>query len=239
MSARRVLFAGVATTVIGMLVAALAFGQEIVPIKITAKATVTPNKAGTPSHPQGVRIGVDARIQIPHDFDPPLVQTVDVWFPKGGLYNGRKFPTCSQAAMAHGGVKVCPPRSIMGHGVGTADADGVTTHPTLTVVNGGQDKVYFYVVLTVPARVQQPVLGTITKVNSPRWSYKLHVNVPRNLQIVAGIPLRLERFRSTVGRGDWLATIGCPRDHRWRYHVETSYDSGQVVNTDGSVTCRS
>jgi hypothetical protein len=239
MSARRVLLAGIATPVIGMLVAALAFGQDVVPIRITAKATVTPNKAGTPAHPQGVRIGVDARIQIPHDFDPPLVQTVDVWFPKGGLYNGGKFPTCSQAAMAHGGVKVCPPRSIMGHGVGTADADGVTTHPTLTVVNGGPDKVYFYVVLRVPARVQQPVLGTITKVNSPRWSYRLHVAVPRNLQIVAGIPLRLERFRSTVGRGDWIATIGCPRDHRWRYHVETSYDSGQVVNTDGFVTCRS
>jgi hypothetical protein len=225
--------------VMGALVAALAFGQEVVPIKITAKARVTPNKAGTPSHPQGVKISVDARIQIPRDFDPPLVQTVDVWFPKGGLYNGHKWPTCSPAVMARSGPKACPPRSIMGHGVGTADADGVTTHPTLTVVNGGRDKVYFYVVLRVPARVQQAVLGTITKVNSPRWSYKLHVNVPRNLQIVAGIPLRLERFQSTVGRGDWIATIGCPRDRLWRYHVETSYDSGQVVNTDGSVACRS
>ena len=239
MSVRRVLLAGVATMVMGALVAALAFGQEVVPIKITAKARVTPNKAGTPSHPQGVRISVDARIQMPRDIDPPLVETVDVWFPKGGLYNGHKFPTCSPAAMARRGPKACPPRSIMGHGVGTADADGVTTHPTLTVINGGRDKVYFYVVLRVPARVQQAVLGTVTKVDSPRWSYKLHVKVPRNLQIVAGIPLRLERFQSTVGRGDWLATIGCPRDRLWKYHVETSYASGQVVNTDGSVACRS
>jgi hypothetical protein len=62
MFVRRVLLAGVATMVLGALVAALAFGQEVVPIKITAKARVTPNKAGTPSHPQGVRISVDARI---------------------------------------------------------------------------------------------------------------------------------------------------------------------------------
>ena len=31
-------------------VAALAFGQDVVPIKVTAVVKVTPNKAGTPSH---------------------------------------------------------------------------------------------------------------------------------------------------------------------------------------------
>jgi hypothetical protein len=220
-------------------VAALAFGQDVVPIKISAVVKVTPNKAGTPRHPQGVKIDARVRVDIPHDYDPPLVQAVDVWFPKGGLYNGAKFPTCSFATMEHSGLKHCPPRSIMGHGKGTADADGVTSYPRLTVVNGGATKVYFYVVLSTPARVQQPVLATITKLNSPRWSYKLHAAVPRNLQIVAGIPLRLETFHTVVGRGDWIATTYCPPDHRWRYHAETNYDSGQIVRTDGSVACRS
>jgi hypothetical protein len=220
-------------------VAALAFGQDVVPISITAKVTVTPNKAGTPKHPQGVVVDTRVTVKIPHDYDPPLVNTVDVWFPKGGLYNGAKWPTCSAATLQHSGPKGCPPRSIMGHGKGVADADGTKTYPTLTVVNGGARTVYFYVVLTRPARVQQAVAASLTKLDSPRWSYRAHVVIPRNLQIVAGIPLRLETFHATAGRGDWLATTSCPRDHRWRYHAETSYSSGQVVKTDGSVGCRS
>jgi hypothetical protein len=231
--------AGLVAAVAVLAAAALAFGQDVVPIKISAIVKVTPNKAGTPAHPQGVRIDVQARIDIPHDFDPPLVQTVDVWFPKGGLYNGGKYPTCNFAQMQRRGLSVCPAKSIMGHGSGVADADGTKSYPTLTVVNGGPNKVYFYVVLKVPARVQEPIAATITKVNSPRWSYKLHAAIPRNLQIVAGIPLRLHTFHSVVGRGDWIATIGCPSDHKWKYHVETSYDSGQVVFTNGSVACRS
>jgi hypothetical protein len=220
-------------------VAALAFGQDVVPISITAKVKVTPNKAGTPKHPQGVVVDTRVTIKIPHDYDPPLVDTVDVWFPKGGLYNGAKWPTCSEATLRRSGPKACPPRSIMGHGKGVADADGTKTYPTLTVVNGGARKVYFYVVLTSPARVQEPIAASLTKLNSPRWSYRAHVAIPRNLQIVAGIPLRLDTFHAVVGRGDWIATTSCPRDHRWRYHAETSYSSGQVVKTDGSVGCRS
>jgi hypothetical protein len=220
-------------------VAALAFGQDVVPISITAKVKVTPNKAGTAKHPQGVVVDTRVTIKIPHDYDPPLVNTVDVWFPKGGLYNGAKWPTCSEATLRRSGPKGCPPRSIMGHGKGVADADGTKTYPTLTVVNGGARKVYFYVVLTSPARVQEPIAASVTKLNSPRWSYRAHVAIPRNLQIVAGIPLRLDTFHAVVGRGDWIATTSCPRDHRWRYHAETSYSSGQVVKTDGSVGCRS
>ncbi|MCW2992923.1 MAG: hypothetical protein JWQ18_418 [Conexibacter sp.] len=220
-------------------VAALAFGQDVVPIKIAAKVKVTPDKAGTPAHPQGVRVDARITVDIPHDIDPPLVQSVDVWFPKGGLYNGAKWPTCNLQALRHSGPKACPARSIMGHGRGVADADGTKTYPTLTVVNGGANAVYFWVVLRSPARVQEPIPASIEKLTSGRWSYHAHANIPRNLQIVAGIPLRLDSFHAVVGRGDWIATTSCPKDHLWRYHAETHYDSGQNVATDGSVACRS
>ncbi|WCB92203.1 hypothetical protein DSM104299_00893 [Baekduia alba] len=221
--------------------AAIAFGQgDIVPIKISATVKVTPNKAGTPRHPQGVRIDARANISIPDDYDPPLVQTVDIWFPKAGNYNGGKFPTCGEAAMAHHGVSVCPKGSIMGHGRAKARADTVFTYPKITVVNGGATKVYFYVVLQVPARVAQPVAADISKLSgNPRWGYRLHAKIPRNLQIVAGIPLRYDSMHLLVGRGDWIATTSCPRDHRWRYHAEAAFDTGQVVKYDGSVGCRS
>ena len=228
----------VALAVAGAL-ATFAFGQDVVPIKITATVKVTPNKAGTPRHPQGVKIDARANIYIPSDYDPPLAQTVDIWFPKGGLYNGAKFPTCGEAALARRGLAACPKRSIMGGGHAKARADTVFTYPKITVINGGATRVYFYAVLKVPARVAEPVPADITKLSgNPRWSYKLHVKIPRNLQIVAGIPLRYDSLHTIVGRGDWLATTSCPADHRWRYHAEATYETGQVVKYDGSVACR-
>ncbi|MCW2983283.1 MAG: hypothetical protein JWR63_853 [Conexibacter sp.] len=237
---RRRTLAGIvfAVAAVGLL-ATLALAQDVVPIKITTRVKVTPNKAGTPKHPQGVKAEVWGTIDIPHDVDPPLVQSVDVWFPKDGIYNGTKFPTCSGAKMAHSGPSICPARSVMGHGTAVADADGVKTRPTVTVLNGGRDKVWFYVVLQHPARVAEPVRGTITKLIGSRWGYKVHVDIPRNLQIVAGIPLRVDSFHGIVGRGDWIATTHCPSDHRWRYHAEAHYSSGQIANVDGTVVCRS
>jgi hypothetical protein len=242
MMRRRFVVGGVAALVcaVGALLAAFAFAQDEVPIKITVTTKVTPNRAGTPKHPQGVRIDVRAKIFIPSDYDPPLVQHVDVWFPKGGLYNGAKYPVCNLRLLARRGPSVCPPKSIMGHGTAKARADTVFTYPKITVINGGASRVYFYTVLRVPARVAEPVIGDIVRLpGNPRWSYHLRVAIPRNLQIVAGIPLRLDELHGTVGRGNWLATTSCPSDHRWRYHAESTFSTGQLVKYDGSVGCRS
>lgn len=229
-----------ALAVAGALLAAFAFAQDVVPIRVTVTTRVTPNRAGTPKHPQGVRIYAKANISIPSDYDPPLVQHVDVWFPKGGLYNGAKFPVCNERLLARRGPSICPARSIMGHGSATARADTVFTYPRVTVINGGAKKVYFYTVLQVPARVAEPVVGDIQRLaGNARWSYHLRVTIPKNLQIVAGIPLRLDELHGTVGRGDWIATTSCPADHRWRYHAEASFSTGQLIKYDGSVGCRS
>jgi hypothetical protein len=220
-------------------VAALAFGQGVVPIKVSAIVKVTPNKAGTPAHPQPVKVEVRATIDIPHDYDPPLVESVTVWISKGGNYNGHKFPTCSFAAMQRSGLRTCPPRSIMGHATVRADADGVTTYPKITIVNGGATKFYFYAVLTSPARLQEALPVTVTKLTSGPWRYRWQFKIPRRLQIVAGIPLRAEAFHAIFGREDWLASTYCPPDRRWRWRAEGRYASGQVVPASGTVTCRS
>ena len=86
-------------------------------------------------------------------------------FPKGGLYNGAKFPKCSETTLARKGVSGCPKGSIMGKGSGKAMADDVPTYPKVTIVNGGAKRVYFYTVMTNPARVQAPIVGKITKLS--------------------------------------------------------------------------
>jgi hypothetical protein len=228
-----------AATGLTVALAALAFAQDTVPIEIRVDAKVVPNKAGSATHPQAVRIESHAYITIPEGYEPPLVDTVDVWFPKGGLYNGHKYPKCSQNVLARRGPSACRKGSIMGRGRGKATADDVFTYPKIAVVNGGRSKVFFYTVLTNPARVRMPVLGKLTKPGG-RWSYKLHVRVPHALQVVAGIPIVLRELHIKAGdpRKDWIATTSCPRDGRWRYHVLITFTTGQTKTYDGSVRCR-
>lgn len=223
---------------VAIAVAAVAIAQEPPPITLRTVTKVTPNKAGTPKKPRGVKIGVTAYIDMPADYDPPLVESVDVWFPKGGLYNGAKHPRCSESTLNRHGPSKCPRGSIMGRGRATARADDVPTFPQITVVNGGSKRVYFYTVMTNPARVQTPVVGKITKLRSSRWSYRLHATIPRKLQIVAGVPIHLQKLQVSAGKGDWLATTSCPPSKRWPYHAEVTFNTGQVIKHDGSVACR-
>jgi hypothetical protein len=218
---------------------AVALAQDEVPIVISVDAKVIPNRAGTKKHPQPVRVDVRAHVTIPEAYDPPLVDTVDVWLPKGGVYNGGRYPKCSEAVLARKGVRGCPRGSIMGHGTAKATADTVFTYPRITVVNGGAKRVFFYTVMDNPARVQAPIPAVITKPGG-RWAYRVHATVPKVLQVVAGIPIVLREAHVAAGSAhkDWLATTSCPRDHRWRYHVLITFTTGQVKTYDNSVRCR-
>jgi hypothetical protein len=234
----RVPFVVAAALFVAATAAALAVAQDTSPIRVTADAKVIPNKAGTPAHPQGVRIDVHAHITVPDAYEPPLVSAVDVWFPRGGVYNGARFPSCSENTLAREGLAGCPAGSIMGHGTGKATADTVFTYPKITVVNGGGSNVYFYTVMNNPARVQAPVPGTITRL-SGKWSYKLHTTIPRVLQIVAGIPIILRELHVSAGRRDWIATTSCPASRAWPYHVLVTFNTGETTTYDGTVACRS
>lgn len=233
---RRIAFVVVAlVTVAGG--SAMARAQGTSPITMSLDATVTPNKAGTKKHPQGVKLAVTAKFDISEAYDPPLVDPVTVLFPKGGLYNGAKYPKCSETTLARKGVSGCPKGSIMGKGSGKAMADDVPTYPKVTIVNGGARRVYFYTVLTNPARVQAPIVGKITKL-SGQYSYKLQAQIPKSLQIVAGVPIVLYELTLSGGKGDWLATTSCPADKRWRYHAEGLFTTGETIIYDDSVPCR-
>ena len=216
--------------------AGVAFGQSSPPITVTVFPKVTPNRAGTRAHPQGVHLNIRIDIGIPVNYEPPLVQEIDVWFPRGALYNGDRYPTCSARRMDAFGPTACPKGSIMGSGGGVARADTTLSYPKITIVNGGQRRVYFYTVLNNPARVQEPVAGDITTLSAP-WSYKLHVVIPKNLQIVAGVPLVLQSLHFAGGRGTWLSTTSCPASRQWDWKALAIFNNGQQIYTHGAVAC--
>jgi hypothetical protein len=190
---------------------------------VTATPTISPSKAGTTTHPQGVQLKVAFHWQTLGAASQPIVTKFHVLFPKGSLYNGASSPSCSLAKVSNG-PQACPKASIMGSGTGTAYADTTITHPAITVVNGGGSTVYFYTVLNNPARVQEPVIGHISRA-SGEWAYALDVTVPNNLRIVAGVPIELTSLNVTAGggsHGNWLATTSCPGGH-WPFSVTSSY----------------
>jgi hypothetical protein len=215
--------------------------QDSSPTTFTATATVSPNKAGTKKKPQGVKLSFTAKWVTTGDVEHPIIASGDVYIPKGGLYNGGKYPSCSAATLGHGGPSKCPPHSIMGEGSGVADADTATTKPQITVVNGGASKIYFWTVLTNPARVAAAVPATITK-QSGKWSYKVHFDVPESLQIVAGIPITLNSLKVTAGgkkyAKDWIATTSCPSTKKWAYSATANFKAGGSATYNGSTPCR-
>jgi hypothetical protein len=221
---------------IALVVAPASAQAQDAPTEVSVNAKVTPNKAGTKRKPRPVKLKVDVHWETPDGFEKPIVQSADALFPKGSLYNGAKYPKCSQNTLARRGTRACPKGSIMGKGRATAFADDVLTHPQITVVNGGARKVYLYTIMNVPARVQAPVPGTITKMRG-KWAYRVHFEVPRVLQIVAGVPIALRDFSVTAGKGDWLATTGCSGG-RWPFSVETFYSTGGSTTYEDSIRCR-
>lgn len=204
---------------------------------IKVKPTVTPNKAGTKKKPRKVKLKVHVDWTTAGDGEKPVTKSADVLFPKGSLYNGGKYPKCSQSVLSRSGPTKCPKGSIMGKGKASAYADDVMTYPKITVVNGGKSKVFLYTVMNNPARVQAPVPGTIKK-TSGKWAYKLHLTVPESLQIVAGVPIALKTFDVTAGgKNDWMATTSCTGG-KWPFSVETQFREGGSAKFESTTPCK-
>lgn len=63
--------------------------------------------------------------------------------------------------------------------------------------------------LNNPARVQEPVAGSVTRLRG-NFAYHLSTTIPQNLRVVAGVPIKFVALTVTAGRGDWLALSAPP-----------------------------
>jgi hypothetical protein len=209
-------------------IAGMLIGGAVVAAVASSAASVTavPARlnAGSPSHPQGVKLTAALSWQGLRPSNAPTINKIDLWFPTGTRYNGASYPSCSYARLNAAGPSACPKDSVMGSGVATAFADTVVTRPRITVVNGGRDRVYFYTVLNNPARVQVPVIGQITRLPG-RFAYHLSATIPPRLLVVAGVPIRFTALQVSAGRGTWLATTAPPAGIK----IVTSFSDGTKI----------
>jgi hypothetical protein len=230
--------AGCLTLAVLLATAALAQAQTQTPIEIDVDATVIPNKAGTPRHPQPVKLEVHAELVSELGYERPIMTGGRVLFPRAGNWNGAKHPKCALNKLNREGPGACPKGSIFGKGVAKAWADEVITKPKITVVNGGAKRVYFYTVLINPARVKTAVVGEIKQLRTGPWKYRLDYQVPVSLQVVAGVPITVVELDLTVGKGDYIETTSCPKNRRWPYKAWVYLNDGREIPITGSTPCR-
>jgi hypothetical protein len=200
---------------------------------LTVDIKITPAKAGSTDHPQGVELGLGLRLGSPKGVEPPQVKNLELEFPAGTSYGGGRVPSCDRARLEARGPGGCPIASITGHGKLLAYADTAPSAGRITVVNGGKDSLYFWMELDRPARVDGAAIGNIT----PRGGgYRLALSIPAKLQVVAGIPIALRELRVDAGRGTWLATTGCPGGH-WSFRGTARFSDGSSVARNTDVSC--
>lgn len=199
----------------GVAVIMLAAGTAV------ALASSATSGAPAPLKPGGVKLSTTFGWGGLSRARAPVITGFGLWFPAGSKYNGARYPSCSAKKIDAGGPAACPNGSIMGSGSGVAYAGSAITRPKITVVNGGAKEVLFYVVLDNPAYVRKAVVGHITRV-SGKFAYHLSAVIPKDLRVVAGVPVKLTSLKINAGKGKWLAITSAPAG----LEVDTSYSTG-------------
>ena len=221
-----------------------ALGQDLPATRIVSTAKATPDRSGTPSDPRGVAITAQAKLIVPPDLEAPIVTGLDIQVAKGLSWNGEKYTKCTQAALERRGPSGCPPASIIGSATATGMADTVHAVVSVVFVNGPGGHKFAYASLNNPARVRETIV-----INSPKptgtWGHRESLSIPRSLQIVAGVPLRLTAVTMRIGGKSYakkyITSTSCPAGG-WKYAVTAHYlydGTGQTTDDvgTGSIPC--
>jgi hypothetical protein len=212
--------------------------ESVTSLRITAH--VSPSKAGTVRRPRSVNVRASGSLRTsgPDGTNKPIVQQAIVDFPKGSLYLGGRYPSCTEAKLNEGLPREVCPKAIVGTGTGLAWADTARTKPRFTLVNGGANKVFVYTELVNPAVVDAPIPGVVRK-GGVFGGYRVTLQIPGELQVVAGTPISLISARGARRARNWIATTSCPKDHRWPFRVTTSQDTTADATFTSTVRCTS
>jgi hypothetical protein len=225
---------------------ALAQDDELPTTAVTARMAVTPTKAGTAAHPQGVVVRGSVQVVTEPGFDPPIITGEDILFGEGFSYNGDRYPRCTKVVLDFQGPAGCPQGSIMGSAYGTGRADTILANMKVVLFNAGAARLLAYTTVDHPARVRRTiVVGTENLIGA--WRRQSSFMVPRDLQVVAGLPIQLNNLYFSLGGRPWaedyITTTSCP-DGGWRYQASLHYLYDRLGETSddavmGAVGCTS
>jgi hypothetical protein len=180
--------------------------------------------------------------------EPPVLQQAKLEFPYGANFNGPLFPSCDPGAIADMGVKACPAGSKIGTGtaVGASSDSSIHEDIAVTLFNGAKGKsIVFYLVGNNPVNINVPFAGPFETFAGGDWHYGLTVNVPDNLQRIAGINVAVEKFDVKVGatrkvkgrKRGLVEAIVCPPGTLVPIRGTFSFADAPSVTTNSYVHC--
>jgi len=218
-------------------VAALAFAAQAAfgVVGATFTGPFSPSKAN-----KSAGVTVNYVITDPALDQPPVNNRVQISFPKGGKWNGAKFPKCTESKLLASGPKGCPSKSKLGTGTGVGYAKPVVTDPVqakLTIFNGGSS-ILVYVF---------PDLGpTFVVTCKISGGYNLDCVIPP----IKTLPSAPDAATTTVKtkttpksikkKGKKIGMILTPKKCKgsWKSSAKFSFTTGETVTTPYSQKCK-
>jgi hypothetical protein len=216
---------------------AVALGGTAAYAAVTAKFTgsFSPNKANKSA---GVSVTYD--ITDPAAEQPPVNNRVQISFPKGGKWNGPKFPKCSVNILASKGPNGCPSGSKLGTGSGVGMAKPVVTDPVqakLTIFNGGSSiLVYVFPDLGPTFTVTCKIVG----------GYSLDCTIPPIKTLpsapdAATVTVRTKTSAKSTGKGKKKkGIVVAPKKCKgsWKSTATFTFTTGEKVTAPFSQKCK-
>lgn len=165
--------------------------------------SASPTTASTKKKKRSVTLKVKTGTRDTSGALPPTTKEATLFFPKGSVWNGDKFPKCDADDISGDkSTDDCPKGSIIGKGKASGDATGGITQDDLTIVvaNGGKSTVNMFVEGRSPLRIQSNIEAKIKRV-SGKYGIRLTVPIPKNLQEPApGVAVAITNFEVKVGK---------------------------------------
>ncbi len=141
------------------------------------------------------------RLRNPEGQDPPTALGATLDLPE--RHRRRRRRAIRPATAPRWRVRAwrrCPAGSLMGTGRCVGLADTTPARGRITVVNGGEDRVWLYTVLTNPVRQDAPGGGQ-ADARSTAAARGSTLTFPEELQTISGVPIGLRELRLRAGRG--------------------------------------
>ena len=218
-------------------VAALAFAAQAAfgVVGATFTGPFSPSKAN-----KSAGVTVNYVITDPALDQPPVNNRVQISFPKGGKWNGAKFPKCTESKLLASGPKGCPSKSKLGTGTGVGYAKPVVTDPVqakLTIFNGGSS-ILVYVF---------PDLGpTFVVTCKISGGYNLDCVIPpiKTLPSAPDAATTTVKTKTTAKsitkKGKKIGMIVTPKKCKksWKSSAKFSFTTGETVTTPYSQKCK-
>jgi hypothetical protein len=190
-----------------------------------------------------IRLHGYGKISTTDGKEPPVLETLTLWFDKHGEVVTKGLPICTvgklRATTPAVARKNCR-ESIVGEGYGTAEIafpeqKPFTASSPITIFNGppknGNPTVLAHAYLGVPAPTTYIVPVEIQRVHDGRYGFKTEAKIPK-IAGGAGIPIygRLKIGREWTYKGKRLsyANASCP-DGRLQGKVQTTFKDGSFL----------